>query len=793
MSSDREALKLLTVKSGVDSVSKTVDNIHDKIATANSNITQVVTTAKKAMAGVSMNDVISMTPRECLIPLKRVMDALNAVKGVHPFVGLAVTAFEVVLTLEMKRRENDKRVSGILLKQADMMMALLQLDNIKDVDMKNEKGETVAGRLQTLIADIRKDIDECGNVIDTYYKQKFLAKFLRAGGWEDRFIGLASTFDKRKTEIKFALEIHVTIKLDTVADQVTNIDVKMDMLIQLFKNQTPKEIQLAAEVERLGGIETCVRSDALLAQLDKTSGGKPSTSLLVSVRTPLETLLGDNRAYFDVKMEAQMRQIDNAIQKSTRTIIRAIGDGPWKRVQDPNIRQVWKDMNAHSSVKSRYFVLALHDHYLDLYENANALAGQLPDRDLAPPSPTLSHAETEATNADGDTTFIQNSPPEADKWCLQYLSIQNTSSISEAIDDDVSGFIKIAEVNNFSNDKPEGFSMLRWVTFWAAGWAVETSIYHLRIEDLVEKLLDIAVMPENRGPYSEYKYWLMWIPWLLRSQSHATTENPELIDLIRQHMALQESAITESLEPAKWEIDGTDTVSTLLGPGRIEKYLYPTLYLVLRYHYQVFSLGSKNVLDNREFEVALATLWSISDACHNRTIVLAAAFDQRRGVDDLKRFAGGLFNNWNTKNPFKYSSERFESIPPFRLSDEQYAMEDRVEDIPELAVEKLRYGIIDTANQLDISEDHRTYIDLCRKQLGLQYSWESLDDADTSKMAELDRIPESERLICQQIASREFNKGGHHSYSCNGCGIFPILGTHYQCIGCFIDVGKPGD
>ncbi len=77
------------------------------------------------------------------------MDALNAVKGVHPFVGrayahplsmravcgsdnipssyvVAVTAFEVLLTLEMKRRENDKRVSGILLKQADMMMALLQ-------------------------------------------------------------------------------------------------------------------------------------------------------------------------------------------------------------------------------------------------------------------------------------------------------------------------------------------------------------------------------------------------------------------------------------------------------------------------------------------------------------------------------------------------------------------------------------------------------------------------------------------------------------------------------------------
>ncbi|TDL25408.1 hypothetical protein BD410DRAFT_638802 [Rickenella mellea] len=757
----KEALKLLGPEKGVDNVSKTIDTIHDKVVTVNTNITTVVTTAKKAMAGISMNDVMSMTPRECLIPLKRVMDALNAVKGVHPFVGLAVTAFEVLLTLEMKRRENDKRVSGILLKQADMMMALLQLDNIKDVDMKNEKGETVAGRLQTLIAEIRMDIMTCGNVIDTYYKQKFLAKFLKAGSWEDKFVGFASTFDKRKDEIKFALEIHVTIKLDTVADQVTNIDVKMDMLIHLFKDQTPQEKELAAEVERLGGIETCMRSEGLLAQLDheKTIGGKTSTSLIASVRTPVETLIEENKAYFDVKMEAQTRQIDNAIQRSARKIIKAFGDGPWKRIQDPDIRQVWKDMNAHASVKARYLVLALHDHYLDQYENVSG-HGET-SLEVIPPSPTFSHAESEATDAVVDTAFLHNPPLEADKWCLQYLSIQNVPPIAEALDDDVSGFIKIAEVNNFSNDRPEGISMIRWVTFWAAGSAVEASIYHLRIEKLVEELLDIAVMPENRGSYAEYKNWLMWIPWLLRSRSHETTEDPELIDLIRQHMTLQEKAITDALEPAKWEFDDSDTVSTLLGSGRIEKYLYPTLYLVLRYHYQVFSLGSEHVLDEREFEVATGTIWSILDVCDDRTTVLTAAFDQRRGIDDFKRFAGGLFNNFNTKNP--YRGEDLDTMPPFELDsddsdDEQYEMEDKTEEIPELEIEKLHFGIVDDGQQLDESEKHRAYIDLYKKKLSLEYGYSTLNAEDTAKMAEFDSIPEPERLICQKIATREFNK-----------------------------------
>ncbi|TDL25430.1 hypothetical protein BD410DRAFT_785363 [Rickenella mellea] len=782
----KEALKLLGPQRGVDGVSKTVDNIHDKIATANTNITQVVTTAKKAMAGVSMNDVISMTPRECLIPLKRVMDALNAVKGVHPFVGLAVTAFEVLLNLEMKRRENDKRVSGILLKQADMMMALLQLDNIKDVDMRNEKGETVAGRLQTLIAEIRKDIEACGNVIDTYYKQKFLAKFLRAGSWEDKFIGFVSTFDKRKEEVKFALEIHVNIKMDIVADQVSSIDVKMDMLIHLFKDQTPEEKKLAAEVERLGGIEECMRSDGLLAKLVLDTGGKPSTSLIASVRTPVETLIEDHKAYFDVIIKAETKQIDNAIQRSMRRIISAIGDGPWKRIQDPDIRQVWKGMNAHSSVKARYLVLALHDHYLDQYENNSVHEGTL---EVIPPSPTISHAESEATDAAVDTAFSREPPAEADKWCLQYLSIQNVSPIAEAIDDDVSGFIKIAEVNNFSNDKPEGISMLCWITFWAAGWAVEASIYHLRIEALVEKLLDIPVKPENSGSYAGYKYFLSWICWLLRSRSHATTDDPELIDLVRQHMTLQEKVITDSLTPAKWEIDGPETVSTLLGPERIEKYLYPALYLVLRYHYQVFSLCSKHVLDDREFVAASTTVFSVLRVCDERTRTLAASFEERRGVDYFKRFAGGLFNNWHTTNFYKIQfndNDHPDCAQPFELAVND-RMDDPLEEIPELEIKQLHYGIVDTSSKLVESEDHKAYIDLYKKNIGLEMSLKTLDNADASKLSELSRIPESERVICQRIAATEFNKGGYHSWACNGCGMWPILGAHYQCIGCCIE------
>ena len=39
---------------------------------------------------------------------------------------VAVIAFKAVLTLELRRQENDRRVGGLVLQAADMMAVLLQ-------------------------------------------------------------------------------------------------------------------------------------------------------------------------------------------------------------------------------------------------------------------------------------------------------------------------------------------------------------------------------------------------------------------------------------------------------------------------------------------------------------------------------------------------------------------------------------------------------------------------------------------------------------------------------------------
>lgn len=79
--------------------------------------------------------------------------------------------FRGVVKLETQRRQNSGRCRALILQMADMMGVLLQLSSVRDPQLKDERtGQTVVGRIQALMANIEKDIKDCGNLIDTYAK-----------------------------------------------------------------------------------------------------------------------------------------------------------------------------------------------------------------------------------------------------------------------------------------------------------------------------------------------------------------------------------------------------------------------------------------------------------------------------------------------------------------------------------------------------------------------------------------------------------------------------------------------
>ena len=57
----------------------------------------------------------------------------------------------------------------------------------------------------------------------------------------------------------------------------------------------------------------------------------------------------------------------------------------------------------------------------------------------------------------------------ADAWTLEYF-VKHGQQIAIAIDSDNSGFIRISEVNAFTNRIPNGWNLPQWCAYTIAGW-----------------------------------------------------------------------------------------------------------------------------------------------------------------------------------------------------------------------------------------------------------------------------------------------------------------------------------
>lgn len=151
------------------------------------------------------------------------------------------------------------------------------------------------------------------------------------------------------------------------------MNIKIDMILDLLRRPTSKEKRMDEEVKKLGDYDINVvrERDDLLAQLapiaaelddalppyrrnTKRAGSMSDrldkkrkvldSSTLDSVQLDVEVLIEQNRAHFEIKLEAQTQRLQDAINISTKRIITKIGDGPFKRISDPDIRKIWKDM-----------------------------------------------------------------------------------------------------------------------------------------------------------------------------------------------------------------------------------------------------------------------------------------------------------------------------------------------------------------------------------------------------------------------------------------------------------------
>jgi hypothetical protein len=193
-----------------------------------------------------------------------------------------------------------------------------------------------------------------------------LVKFITSSHWEDKFVEIAKDFEGKKGKIDFTLSLHVTVTLDATSEAVSQIQVKIDLLIKLFHQKSAEEKQLAEVIagrnvlEDKNALDQAVNFTKSLESTEKAkkpaqgekdgktadkgsssaaarSNPNANATLLIQLQAGVDQMIEDNNALFELKFES----LQNTIQRAEQRIIAEIRAGPYERVLHP----VWFSHN----------------------------------------------------------------------------------------------------------------------------------------------------------------------------------------------------------------------------------------------------------------------------------------------------------------------------------------------------------------------------------------------------------------------------------------------------------------
>ncbi|CAK5271410.1 unnamed protein product [Mycena citricolor] len=679
-----------------DKLSVPINSTNDTYTTLQTFYTTnaaVINTASSALAATADIDVksIEATIARFAETSAVIMKGLDALGAVHPFVGVAVTAFKLVISLDITRRQNNKKVLAVKLQMQDLMTVLFQLLPMRDPEDKAPDGTTLKDRMSELMKTVADDITSCGSACDVYLKKSFLgeypptpqllcadtlstAKTIKSKIYEARLASYVAKFTDHKKSIAFVLTMDTSHsvgtanrKLDDITTQLDSIEMKMGELFR--KLDTPREREVQKFLDDNGGARACISDDAALAQLVAKSGDTTLASGTSAEITATKTLLlrelsedideafRKNALLFDRKMEIQSQELKIAMKDGEERLRKVIKEGLHERIMDKGLQTLWKDQGWKGSVKARHFVLALNDYYSDLYSK------HLPESrsSSAPPTPMVP-----TINLIAELPSVPKYEDD-DHWALN-----QSKPILETVDDDGTGFVTIKETNEFTESRPkeqcrhvpmsikksssslrESSSLLSWTAYWAAGWHTSVTWHKNRIYSLLRAMLNLPtsalkpILPANIQRVDTYLASLPMrrIELLLRSTRSAGPERDENLAKVREKIEGHENKrIQDRLTKLRYELDDVG-LRLITGNKRIERFIYPLLEALLKRHFDILRLACVHVLDDSEFDTMTGSLGVIFEAVDERVANLEAVFKSNfSNVNErFGRFAFGMF------------------------------------------------------------------------------------------------------------------------------------------------------
>ncbi|KAH7099931.1 hypothetical protein BKA62DRAFT_673163 [Auriculariales sp. MPI-PUGE-AT-0066] len=612
-----------------------------------------------------------------------ILKGLEAVKTIHPFIGIIVTAAAAAIQLELTRRDNDKKVIALKLEMLAMMEVLLEyiyrpdvcMRNIKDAKKVDPDGNTIEGRMQRMVKDAEQVIRDCSATCEKYIHKKFIVKLFDGSRWEDRLAAFSAKFTGCKKEFEFALSIHTAQGVDEVQVTLTRFEASSkegqdaSHMILLFRQlESPKERDLQRWISERGGPKTVSENDKLFKELQAkmkdvsvSDKGKPETSEAVMIqirdemREDIDLSLAKDRKQFDRKFDAvqdKITDLQNTVHRSTDRVISAINAGPHDRIVDMDLHAIWKEMAWRGSVKARHFIVAVQDYFLQKYskedEETDAAIRDAYDGGSRPLTPVPMTAISDGPPPSAVLTkaiearLVQRELQ--DRWAVEYITLTRVRPVLEAFDDDASGWISVKEANVFTSSRPQNYSVIKWLAFWAAGFKISSAHDAQSIQNLRAQMIAYSynVLPCNRARVDKYLYnvSLDIIDYLTRAMVTGWNDDQEdesLMSHFNDYIDAEKARLKKALERFGWEIDASNTLQLIVGTGRIERHVLSLFSLLLERHTQIIQLAATYPLDDRELWDAERTIDVVVRSASARVKILASNF-RNQNLDPVEEF-----------------------------------------------------------------------------------------------------------------------------------------------------------
>ncbi|KAF9264995.1 hypothetical protein L218DRAFT_177923 [Marasmius fiardii PR-910] len=330
-----------------------------------------------------------------------------------------------------------------------------------------------------------------------------------------------------------------------------------------------------------------------------------------------------NRATFSRKLEEQQRQllaIERAVVIQGDRVVQEVHRGPHDRIHDEELRSIWREMGWKLVVPTVEFVRTLHDYFVSQHKDMQILN----DHFSHPPGPDSTPEDEMVALSKALTAAKQRSD---EKWALKSLHFMNLQPISEAFDADCSGYVSVWEANQMLSLRPNGWSLLQWLAYWASGRHHTITEYSSKINEILANmhlLLRQKVLPVNRHTVNHYLHYGMKTLDRVLATTIPCTNAPggELARRVSRYTKNEEERMEHVLKALHYEIDGSDTIELIASRYQIERNFFPLVYLLLKRHLSVIRLACDVPLDVREMDTATNSLRTIFKAVKDRVLTL---------------------------------------------------------------------------------------------------------------------------------------------------------------------------